>query len=90
MGLIRYRCPTTSHEIATAIETGSDTLLRMKAMNLKIWVWCPHCTPGHQILASDAVLPETSVRLEPSARPQTMVRRVEPPRPATTVARARV
>ncbi len=36
----------------------------MKLMNLKIWVWCPHCMAGHQIGPSEAVLQEDSVLSE--------------------------
>jgi len=61
MGVVRYRCPTTKDEVTTSIETGHDTLFRMKSMNLKIWVWCPHCMTGHQIKPSDAVLHEDGV-----------------------------
>jgi hypothetical protein len=56
MGVVRYICPSTYEEVTTAIETGHDTLFRMKKMNLKIWVSCPHCTDGHQIKPSDVAL----------------------------------
>jgi hypothetical protein len=51
-----YRCPTSGAEVTTAIETSNDTLLKMRAMNLTIWVWCPHCVTGHQIDPADTVL----------------------------------
>jgi hypothetical protein len=56
MSIVRYRCPATTEEVTTSIETGKDTLFRMKLMNLTIWVWCPHCIAGHQIKPADAVL----------------------------------
>jgi hypothetical protein len=28
----------------------------MGAMDLTIWVWCPHCMAGHQIKPADAIL----------------------------------
>ena len=40
----------------TAIETSKDTLVKMRDMNLSIWVWCQHCMAGHQIKASEATL----------------------------------
>ena len=43
-------------DVTTAIETSKDTLVRMRAMDLTIWVWCPHCMAGHQIKPADAVL----------------------------------
>ena len=61
MGVVRYRCTTTGEEVTTAIETGHDTLFRMKQMNLTIWVWCPHCMAGHQIRPNEAVLQEDGV-----------------------------
>lgn len=56
MGVVRYRCPSTKEEVTTAIETGSDVLFKMRSMELKIWVWCPHCIAGHQISPKDAIL----------------------------------
>ena len=56
MGLVHFRCPESDQDVTTAIETGHDTLFRMKSMNLKIWVWCPYCVGGHRIKPSDAVL----------------------------------
>ena len=64
MGIVRYLCPTTNDEVTTAIETGHDTLFRMKQMNLKIWVWCPHCMAGHQIKPGDAVLQQDAALSE--------------------------
>ena len=28
----------------------------MRAMDLSIWVWCPHCVSGHQIKPADAII----------------------------------
>jgi hypothetical protein len=28
----------------------------MRAMDLTMWVWCPHCMAGHQIKPAEAVL----------------------------------
>ena len=56
MGVVCYRCPTSGEEVTTAIETGNDTLVKMRAMDLTIWVWCPHCMAGHQIKPAEAIL----------------------------------
>lgn len=56
MGVVRYRCPTSGEDVTTAIETRSDVLVRMRAKELTLWVWCPHCMAGHQINPADAVL----------------------------------
>jgi hypothetical protein len=56
MSVVCYRCPTSGEEVTTAIETGKDTLVKMRAMDLTIWVWCPHCMAGHQIKPAEAVL----------------------------------
>jgi hypothetical protein len=56
MGVVRYRCPATREDVTTAIETKSDVLVRMRAMDLTIWVWCPHCMAGHQIKPSQATI----------------------------------
>jgi hypothetical protein len=54
MGMVYYRCPTSGEEVTTAIETGPDTLVKMRALDLTIWAWCPHCMAGHQIKPADA------------------------------------
>ena len=56
MGVVGYRCPTSGEEVTTAIETSKDTLVKMRAMDLTIWVWCPHCMAGHQIKPAEVVL----------------------------------
>jgi hypothetical protein len=64
MGLVSYRCPTSKEEVTTAIETGKDTLFRMRSMDLTIWVWCPHCIAGHQIKPADAILQDSTKTLD--------------------------
>jgi hypothetical protein len=56
MSVLSYRCPTSGEKVTTTIETGKDTLVKMRDMGLTIWVWCPHCIAGHQIKPADAVL----------------------------------
>jgi hypothetical protein len=56
VGVIGYRCPSSGEDVTTAIETSKDTLVKMRAMDLTIWVWCPHCMAGHQIKPSEAEL----------------------------------
>jgi hypothetical protein len=56
MSIVAYRCPTSGEQVTTAIETSKDTLVKMRDMNLSIWVWCQHCMAGHQIKASEATL----------------------------------
>jgi hypothetical protein len=67
MSVVSYRCPNTREQVTTAIETKSDVLVRMRAMNLTIWVWCPHCMAGHQIKPADATL---EGELAPNIAPQ--------------------
>jgi hypothetical protein len=67
MGVVCYRCPTSGEEVTTAIETGKDTLVKMRTMDLTIWVWCPHCMAGHQIKPSEATLEdEMQTTISPS------------------------
>ena len=61
MGVVRYRCPSKREQVTTAIETKSDVLVRMRAMNLTIWVWCPHCMAGHQIKPAEAILEDETI-----------------------------
>jgi hypothetical protein len=56
MSIIIYRCPTTREQVRTSIETSKDTLVKMREMDLSIWVWCQHCMVGHQINPSEATL----------------------------------
>jgi hypothetical protein len=55
MGVISYRCPNSGDDVSTSIQTSKDTLVKMRAMDLTIWVWCPHCMAGHQIKPAEAV-----------------------------------
>jgi hypothetical protein len=64
MGVICYKCPKTNENVRTAIETGKDTLVKMRAKDLTIWVWCPHCMAGHTIKPSAASLEENGVMLD--------------------------
>jgi hypothetical protein len=65
MSVVRYRCPTSGEEVTTAIETGNNVLVRMRAMDLSIWAWCPHCVTGHQIKPAEVILEDES-RTAPS------------------------
>jgi hypothetical protein len=66
MAVVCYRCPSSGEEVATAIETSNHILLRMRTMDLTIWVWCPHCMVGHQVKTSDVVLEDEN---EPGTTP---------------------
>ena len=82
MGVVCYRCPKSGEEVTTAIETSKDTLVKMRAMDLTIWVWCPHCMAGHQIKPADAMLEdEMQDHDQPGAG-----RRAEPMRGGPTAA----
>jgi hypothetical protein len=61
MSVVCYRCPTSGEDVTTAIETGKETLVKMRAMDSTIWVWCPHCMAGHQIKPADAVLQDDQI-----------------------------
>jgi len=61
MRVVRYRCPESSEEVTTAIETEANVLVRMCAMDLRLSVWCPRCMSGHQIKALDAYLDEKEI-----------------------------
>jgi hypothetical protein len=49
MSVLKYRCPKTSIEVFTAIETDRPALSRLR--NMKLAVWCPCCGTGHSIPA---------------------------------------
>lgn len=67
MSVVCYRCPKTGEEVTTAIETSKDTLVKMRAMDLTMWVWCPHCMAGHQIKPAEATLEdETKTTISPA------------------------
>ena len=69
MSVVRYRCPNTDEEVTTAIETGNDVLFKMRSMDLKIWVWCPHCMAGNTIAPKNAILDEETVLSETELSP---------------------
>jgi len=69
MSVVRYRCPSTEEEVTTAIETGNDVLFKMRSMDLKIWVWCPHCMAGHTISPKDAILDDQAVLADTELSP---------------------
>ena len=76
MGVIEYRCPTTGEDVTTAIEAKKDTLVKMRAMDLTIWAWCPHCMAGHQIKPGDAKLDdELKVVASPSLSMSSLFKR---------------
>ena len=56
MSVVVYHCPTSSKEVTTTIEISKEMLVKMGAMKLTIWLWCPHCVEGDQINPADAVL----------------------------------
>jgi hypothetical protein len=51
MSVLAYRCPTTSQDVTTSLETDAPALARLR--NLKIGVACPHCLGGHIIPADE-------------------------------------
>jgi hypothetical protein len=50
MSVLNYRCPSTSHEVITSIDTDAMALGRLRDM--KISVACPHCIGGHMVPAN--------------------------------------
>jgi hypothetical protein len=56
MGVVGYRCPVSGEAVTTAIRTNKETLARMRACELTIWVWCPNCLAGHKIKPGEARL----------------------------------
>jgi hypothetical protein len=84
MSVVRYRCPSTDEEVTTAIETGNDVLFKMRSMDLKIWVWCPHCMAGHTIAPKDAILDDDTVLSDaPLAASDLPEPELSPPEPLT-------
>jgi hypothetical protein len=49
MSLLSYRCPATSKEIRTGIDTDPTRLAKMGS--LKVAVACPYCPEGHIVTA---------------------------------------
>ena len=61
MGMIITRCPQTSHEIVTGIDTDPDTFHLLPDVPSK--VHCPHCGEEHVWHKSEAWLGPARVRL---------------------------
>ena len=51
MSLLSYRCPGTSNDVTTGIDTDAKTLRRMGT--LKVAVSCIHCPDGHIVSADN-------------------------------------
>lgn len=57
MGMVMVRCPITGGEVATGIETDSETLAHLP--NAEVGVHCPECgekhfwTPEHAYVAGE-------------------------------------
>jgi hypothetical protein len=51
MSILTYRCPKTSHEVRTSIETDARALTKVRS--LKVSVVCPHCVEGHVVPANE-------------------------------------
>src|SRR5262245_51622329 len=49
--VLMYRCPSTSLEVMSAIDTDRETLARMKQM--RVSVSCPRCGACHSIPAAE-------------------------------------
>lgn len=71
MGVVGYRCPASGEAVTTAIKTSKDTLVRMRALDLTIWVWCPHCLAGHKIKPGEARLEGEAFENEADAEVET-------------------
>ena len=64
MGVLTYRCPKTSHEVRTSIETEPHVLTKLGG--LKLSVVCPHCVEGHVVPANEMYFARSGITL-PSA-----------------------
>lgn len=51
LGVLAYRCPKTSQDVTTSIDTSALALTKLQTM--KISVACPHCIDGHSIPANE-------------------------------------
>jgi hypothetical protein len=49
MAVLSYRCPTTSKEVRTGIESDANALAKLG--KLKVSVSCPHCRDNHAVPA---------------------------------------
>jgi hypothetical protein len=66
LSILRYKCPNTSIEVMTGIDTDRDALARMR--KLRISVWCPCCDTTHSIPAEEMYF---SSKIAPSLATQT-------------------
>jgi len=57
MSFVSYRCPRTSQEVTTGIDTDAEALGKLRT--LKIAVACPHCPEGHSVLADEMFFSDT-------------------------------
>jgi transposase-like protein len=51
MSALTYRCPKTSRDVTTAIDTDARALAKLR--NMKVSVACPHCIEGHSVPANE-------------------------------------
>jgi len=54
MGVLSYRCPDTSHEVTTGIETDAAGLAQVR--KLKVAVACPYCRDGGHVVTADTMV----------------------------------
>ena len=66
MSVLMYRCPNTSQDVRTSIDTDPLRLARLRT--LKISVACPHCIGGHNIPANEMYFREVRWSM-PSTHP---------------------
>ena len=66
MSVLMYRCPNTSQDMRTSIDTDPQRLTRLRT--LKISVACPHCIGGHNIPANEMYFRQAQWFM-PSAEP---------------------
>ena len=58
MSFVSYRCPRTSQEVTTGIDTDAEALAKLRT--LKIAVACPHCPEGHSVPADEMFFSDTA------------------------------
>jgi hypothetical protein len=59
MSVLKFRCPSTSIEVFTAIDTDSPAFARLR--DLKLAVWCPCCGTGHSIPANEVYFGDQTI-----------------------------
>ena len=64
MAVLSYRCPTTSKEVKTGIESDANALAKLG--KLKVSVSCPHCQDNHAVPADSMFF---AFELTPSTTP---------------------